>query len=74
MLTPRDERWGNVEIGDKVTSHGHHGAGQPPIAGELVSIDSDKGIGRVHIPNRNAVTGKGYDVKYRSLANLRKDN
>ena len=33
--------WGKVEIGDQVTSFGRHGAGQPAVDGQVVSIERD---------------------------------
>lgn len=31
-----DKRWGQVGIGDRVTTKGRHGSGQPVVIGEVI--------------------------------------
>lgn len=46
MRRQSDYRWGQVKVGDEVTSFGRHGAGQPRVTGELVRIEGQTGIVR----------------------------
>jgi hypothetical protein len=56
-------RWGDVYIGDVVTSKGRSGWGQPPITGKLLRIER-KGI---------CVVKTKDGERKRAIFNLRKD-
>ncbi len=55
--------WGDVEVGDRVTSRGRHGAGQPAIEGDVISVTVGGGV------FIRCVDGS---PRYRSINNVRK--
>lgn len=55
------KRWGQVKVGDQVTTYGRHGAGQPVISGVVKEIVN--GIVTIQAP--------GYVKRTRSIRNVR---
>ena len=62
MSTPN---WGDVKVGDRVTSQGRHGVGQPAIRGVVVKIDGQQVEVRVTI-------GLSSRSRVRTIRNLRR--
>jgi hypothetical protein len=62
MQRGTNKDWGNVKLGDRVTSKGRHGAGQPAIEGTIVA-KGDRDTMRVKLKNGQVVS--------RSARNLR---
>ena len=53
--------WGQVKVGDIVTSQGRHGVGQPIVRGRVVAIDG-----------QHARVDNGHVIRVRSLRNVRR--
>jgi hypothetical protein len=56
--------WGEIEVGDLVTSQGRHGAGQPAVTGRVLVIDGQ------HVTIQ--VTRDRRRRAHRTIKNLRK--